>query len=331
MSIFIAVANLKGGVGKSTSTLMAAEGLAFLHRRRVLVIDFDPQAMVSQMLVGMPHVDLALRQRGTLLNFFLDRLQGEKRPMHQYTIAGASDLRELRVAYGESALDLVPMHPQAVTTFGRLEKDIKIAGVRASLDDILTPVFSEERQFLSQKYDVVLLDCAAGSSPLARVALRESDLVLVPSVMEKNSLASLGHFVKFMLDEELALYNKLRSAIYILPTLFVRSNPAQQMLFAEITRNSGQYNAAPFYISHSTAIQRAGLNLGDGTLRLSREKYNSSYEEFERLAGWMNSIVSSHLSARGAARAQSTAPPAAANDGDRPRNSPFMHRRSKSL
>ena len=61
----IAIANHKGGVGKSTTTLMLAEGLA-LSGYRVLVVDLDPQAMSSKMLLGESGLEEAIKQGRTL-------------------------------------------------------------------------------------------------------------------------------------------------------------------------------------------------------------------------------------------------------------------------
>ena len=44
MSIVVAIANPKGGVGKSLTTMMLADGLALTYGARILVIDADPQA-----------------------------------------------------------------------------------------------------------------------------------------------------------------------------------------------------------------------------------------------------------------------------------------------
>ena len=50
-ALTVAIANLKGGVGKSTTTVMLADGLAYYYGMNVLVIDLDPQANSSQMLL----------------------------------------------------------------------------------------------------------------------------------------------------------------------------------------------------------------------------------------------------------------------------------------
>jgi len=48
----LAVANMKGGVGKTTLSLMIAEGLSALRDARVLVIDLDAQGSLSYALMG---------------------------------------------------------------------------------------------------------------------------------------------------------------------------------------------------------------------------------------------------------------------------------------
>src|SRR5262249_4126047 len=48
----VAVANRKGGVGKTTLSLSLAEGLAALKDQRVLVVDLDPQINISSLILG---------------------------------------------------------------------------------------------------------------------------------------------------------------------------------------------------------------------------------------------------------------------------------------
>ncbi len=52
MGIFLAVANRKGGVGKSTITTMLAHGFAATGEQRVLVVDLDTQCNSSIILTG---------------------------------------------------------------------------------------------------------------------------------------------------------------------------------------------------------------------------------------------------------------------------------------
>ena len=52
MATFVAVANRKGGVGKSTIAIMLAHAAAIWGGRRVLVMDLDSQCNASLILIG---------------------------------------------------------------------------------------------------------------------------------------------------------------------------------------------------------------------------------------------------------------------------------------
>ena len=52
MGKIISLINLKGGVGKTTTTVALAEFLAFEKRKKVLVIDLDPQTNATVMLIN---------------------------------------------------------------------------------------------------------------------------------------------------------------------------------------------------------------------------------------------------------------------------------------
>ena len=56
------IANLKGGVGKSTTTVMLADGLAYFFGLDVLVVDLDSQANSSQVLLTEVGLDAAADQ-----------------------------------------------------------------------------------------------------------------------------------------------------------------------------------------------------------------------------------------------------------------------------
>ena len=71
--IITAVANLKGGVGKSSTTLFLAEHWAVFQKRKVLVVDLDPQSNASYMLLSRAGVDQAEHARMTLLHLFEDK------------------------------------------------------------------------------------------------------------------------------------------------------------------------------------------------------------------------------------------------------------------
>lgn len=113
MAMRLAVANLKGGVGKSTTTLFMAETLAVFHGLRVLVIDLDPQSSTSFMLLSAEGMDIAEGMGRLLPKFLLDIEQKGANPaLHSYIFGEASDLDELRVRGVRGRVDLLPSIPR---------------------------------------------------------------------------------------------------------------------------------------------------------------------------------------------------------------------------
>ena len=98
MAVRIAIANVRGGVGKSTTSMMLAEGLA-LKQLRVLVLDIDPQAMVSELLLRFGGLRQAVKDRRTLAHVLGRFAQGKALKL-ALTRMPASDLAELHDSAG---------------------------------------------------------------------------------------------------------------------------------------------------------------------------------------------------------------------------------------
>ena len=76
MAFFMAVANRKGGVGKSTISVMLAQAFAIWGRKRVLMIDLDSQCNASLILIGGQGWRDARNADKTIADFFYDLFDG---------------------------------------------------------------------------------------------------------------------------------------------------------------------------------------------------------------------------------------------------------------
>ena len=168
MPLTLAIANQKGGVGK-TSTTISLVALLSRQGQRVLVIDTDPQGNASAIL----GIDIQPDQ--VTLNDVLDSVLSGR--------AGAGDLAAAIVSAGGSwpGIDVVPADRQlaardADTRPGR-EAALRVAADGAT-----------------DGYDVVLIDCPPSLGVLALGALAAADRVLIvtkPRVSSVDGVAEL--------------------------------------------------------------------------------------------------------------------------------------------
>ena len=158
MSIW-AIANQKGGVGKTTTAISLGAALA-RAARRVLLIDSDPQSNATS--------GLGMRDRTgpTLYDALAERV----------------DLKDCIIETAESGLRLIP----ASRDLAGGEVELAAAMAREfRLQRVLAPV--------RDNYDYVLIDCAPSLGLLTLNALAAADAVLIPVQSEYLALEGLEH------------------------------------------------------------------------------------------------------------------------------------------
>jgi len=179
MAAFIAVANRKGGVGKSTISVMLAHAFATWGGKRVLMLDLDSQCNASYILQGGEGWLAAKNAHTTIADYFLDTFDEAAAPPRDYLVHNVGDVRTARNT--RPALSLLPgslmledVQGELYVKEARQSKDPDVVGqrVRGRLERML-------RRF-ELSYDIVILDCAPGLSFAALAALKTADLVIVP-------------------------------------------------------------------------------------------------------------------------------------------------------
>ncbi|SIQ80026.1 ParA family protein [Maribacter ulvicola] len=159
MGKIIAIANQKGGVGKTTTTVNLAASLGVLEKK-VLLIDADPQANATSGLgINVDEVELGSYQ------------------LMEHT----KTAKETIIHTTSPNVDLIPAHIDLVAIEIELvDKDQREYMMKKAIND------------LKNDYDYILIDCAPSLGLLTLNALTASDSVIIPIQCEYFALEGLG-------------------------------------------------------------------------------------------------------------------------------------------
>jgi cellulose biosynthesis protein BcsQ len=188
----VSVINMKGGVGKSTTTVSLAETLAVHQRRRVLIIDLDPQTNASIMVAG-PERWNVVREAERTLDFYFESyiVQQKPKPFKALIETKVSDLK------GKPDVALCASAPE----FRIVERDMIESFVKRGFQIDMIQKWICERfangiKTIVNDYDYILIDCPPGISLFAEAALIAADAILVPTIPDYVSRLGLITFRK---------------------------------------------------------------------------------------------------------------------------------------
>ena len=205
MGEIIAIANQKGGVGKTTTAINLAYALAHLDQE-VLLVDFDPQGNAGSGL-------------GVVVQ------NGEKSVYHLLT--KNASIEEVLHQTSNELLDVIPTCKDLA---GAEVELVNVRGRENMLKEALAP--------LRKMYKYIIIDCPPSLGLLTLNALMAADSVITPVQCEYYAMEGLAHFMSTIAKIRQFLNNNLKLDGGVLTMYDSRMNLSRQV-FEEVSRFFG--------------------------------------------------------------------------------------------
>jgi chromosome partitioning protein len=194
MSMTLAIANQKGGVGKTTTAINLGAGLGALERR-VLLVDCDPQGNATRGLGAKAEA-----------------------PHLYHTLSGEAPLSATIRPSGFPNLDLVPSGRDLVGI------EVEFVGT-PGWEGVLRSALGE----VAPRYDTILLDCPPSLGHLTVCALAAADGILVPLQCEYFALEGVSELLATVRRVQGGLNRRLAIAGILLTMYDERTNLSREV------------------------------------------------------------------------------------------------------
>lgn len=273
----ITVANFKGGVTKTTTSTLLAQGLVMRCGRKVCHIDLDPQGSATTLYGYNPHAEIEADD--TVIPLIQAYVDGE-----------AFDMRSLPIKTYWPNLDLIPASPQLFNAEFMLPARANLAKPG---DVRFEQVLHRGLSGLLEEYDYVVIDTAPTLSYLTINAVFAADGVIVPVVPDMLSFASMVQFWHLFSDlitgmEEFGDAEKKRfEFVDVLVTRVAHNKPATRVLQQWIANLYG-HRVIPVEIPETDLARNTNMHF---QTIYDIDKYEGGMETLRRIRNPIDQFV----------------------------------------
>ncbi|WP_016933569.1 ParA family protein [Rhodococcus sp. R1101] len=258
MARVIATINLKGGVGKTTTTAALGEFMAAEFGQRVLLIDLDPQTNLTTMMVGEERWQELNELGRTLATLFRKAIDpdADEFDIEKAVQRGVSPVRTVRdLDLLASSLDLMDIQE------GLTHQQYADPGSHRPVEILLSAV-----RPIADRYDYILVDCPPNLGILTLNGLRLADGYLVPTIPDILSTYGIPQLQNKIRELAKRTGHSVRE-IGLVITKYRSASNLHRTIIEQLQRDDRIANVVPAWVPEANQIAASAEYVPYGTLK----------------------------------------------------------------